>query len=140
MEISIPKTKVATSENLVGEFVSRNLNYGKDVSRISVNICRSVQRNILDLPELCRHIRGRRSHFIRGLNLREIFAIAKIKPHMYLTYVQTFYLYCLLNKNEEGTDLLMYSLIDSFLEIIEKDPLIQEFKDPAIINIFLQTY
>jgi hypothetical protein len=59
IEININKTKTATDKNLVGEYVSRNINNGVDVSRISANICRAVTKNPLDLPELARHLQER---------------------------------------------------------------------------------
>jgi hypothetical protein len=59
MEISVSKTKYADLKNLCGEFVSRNLNHGQDVSRISANICRAVGKNILDLPQLASHLKER---------------------------------------------------------------------------------
>jgi hypothetical protein len=61
LEISKPKTKLATETNLCGEFASRNINNGRDVSRVSANICRAVKRNLLDLPELTRHLTERKS-------------------------------------------------------------------------------
>lgn len=57
--INKSKSKFATDDNLVGEFVSRNLNYGHDVSRISSSLCRNVGENIFYLTNLHIHINER---------------------------------------------------------------------------------
>jgi hypothetical protein len=59
MPINFSKSKYATDENLVGEYVSRNINYGHDVSRISLNLCRQVGENIFYLPDLVKHLNER---------------------------------------------------------------------------------
>jgi hypothetical protein len=61
--VNISKSKFATKENLVGEYVSRNLNYGNDVSRISSSICRNVGQNIFYLTNLFIHINERTEGF-----------------------------------------------------------------------------
>jgi len=61
--INLSKSKIATDENLVGEFVSRNLNYGNDVSRISASLCRNVGENIFYLSNLYIHLDERTQGF-----------------------------------------------------------------------------
>lgn len=63
MPINLNKSKFATESNLVGEYVSRNINYGKDVSRISLNLCRQVGKNIFFLPDLVAHLEERTESF-----------------------------------------------------------------------------
>lgn len=108
MEISVPKTKFATNENLCGEFVSRNLNNGKDVSRISANICRAVGKNILDLPQLAEHLEERGYNAL--IPIGDIFLINKIKGDHLLNVFTTLVLLCLMYKQRTGTKLLMDSL------------------------------
>lgn len=67
MPINETKSKFATDENLVGEYVSRNINYGKDVSRISLNLCRQVGKNIFFLPDLIAHLEERTESFDIGM-------------------------------------------------------------------------
>jgi hypothetical protein len=57
------KSKEATDENLVCEYVSRNVNKGVDVSRISLNLSRQVGQNIFYLSSLFHHIEERTSNF-----------------------------------------------------------------------------
>jgi len=63
MPINLSKSKFSTDENLVGEYVSRNINYGKDVSRISLNLCRQVGKNFFYLPDLIKHLEERTVSF-----------------------------------------------------------------------------
>lgn len=63
MPINESKSKFASDENLVGEYVSRNINYGEDVSRISLNLCRQVGKNIFYLPDLISHLEERTKSF-----------------------------------------------------------------------------
>jgi hypothetical protein len=68
IEINESKTKTATVKNLVGEFVSRNINFGTEVSRISANICRAFEKNPLDLTQLAVHLVERGIDLILPLN------------------------------------------------------------------------
>lgn len=61
--INRSKSKFSTEENLCGEYVSRNLNYGRDVSRISLSLCRNVRKNIFYLNSLFEHIEERTTNF-----------------------------------------------------------------------------
>jgi hypothetical protein len=90
IDINISKTKNATEENLCGEFVSRSINYGHDVSRISANICRAVKKNILDLPQLAYHLQERGYEFI--IPLREIFLSCHIKEDHKRKVIRALYL------------------------------------------------
>jgi hypothetical protein len=140
MEISIAKSKDATESNLCGEFVSRNLNNGKDVSRISANICRSVGRNILDLPELSRHV-SERADENRPLLIKEIFKAANVKlTGQHIPYVRAFYVLSLMYPDRPGMLLLRYSLIDNFLELIEHDGFIQLVKTEKGLKAFENSY
>lgn len=139
MEISIPKSKSATEDNLCGEFVSRNLNYGVDVSRISPNICRAVQKNLFDLPELIRHLASRAPETV--INLRRLFRDTKVKLNgQHIPYVRAFYALSLMYDGKPGMRLLRYSLINSFLELIESDEFIQFIKVPTNLKMFENTY
>jgi len=57
--INIQKSKYATEENLVAEFVSMNISRGHNVSRISSRLCREVEQNIFMLPILIAHLKQR---------------------------------------------------------------------------------
>jgi hypothetical protein len=107
IDINISKTKQATQENLCGEFVSRSINYGNDVSRISANICRSVGKNILDLPQLAYHLQERGYESI--IPLKSILNNLKIKGVHKMLVLRTLYLLCLLHPNQ-GLQLLKKSL------------------------------
>jgi len=61
--INLSKTKIPTSENLCMEYVSRNVNQGKDVSRISARNCLAIDSNLLDLTSLVLHINERTVEF-----------------------------------------------------------------------------
>jgi hypothetical protein len=61
--INLSKTKITTKENLCMEYVSRNVNFGHDVSRISVRSCEAVGENLLDLTSLVLHINERTKVF-----------------------------------------------------------------------------
>lgn len=139
MEISIPKSKEATKDNLCGEFVSRNLNYGKDVSRISPNICHAVQKNLLDLPELIRHLAQRAPE--TTLDLQRIFQDTKVKLNgQHIPYVRAFYVLSLMYDGKPGMRLLRYTLINSFLDLIESDEFIQFVKVPSNLKMVENTY
>jgi hypothetical protein len=71
LDINISKTKDCPSHNCnnyVGEYVSRNLNYGQDVSRISANICRAVQKNPFEVFSLAQHLLERNARTIIPLD------------------------------------------------------------------------
>jgi len=61
--INLAKSKQATSENLCMEYVSRNVNFGSDVSRISARNCAALGENLLDLASLVLHISERTDVF-----------------------------------------------------------------------------
>jgi len=121
IDINMAKTKQATQENLCGEFVSRNINYGKDVSRISANICRAVRKNILDLPQLAYHLQERGYESIIPLN--QIFIGCKINGNHKKNVIRTLYLLCLLHPNQ-GLQLLKKSLEQEFPKGIVQDPVL----------------
>jgi hypothetical protein len=126
LEINLNKTKEATTNNLVGEYVSRNLNWGFDVSRISANICRAVKKNILELPELCRHLNERDVPFY-CLPLRKILE-ASIKGEKSL-YIRTFMILTLLKPDVTELDLLRKSLERDYGHFIASDPIISMLKN-----------
>lgn len=118
IKINISKTKQATKENLCGEFVSRSINHGHDVSRISANICRAVKKNILDLPQLAYHLQERNYEYI--IPLRLIFNSLKIVGNHQALVLRTLYLLCLLYPNS-GLQLLKNSLEEEFPQEIVQD-------------------
>lgn len=61
--INLSKTKIPTEENLCMEYVSRNVNFGKDVSRISARNCQALDKNLLELTSLALHISERTEMF-----------------------------------------------------------------------------
>jgi len=122
IDISIPKTKEATDKNLCGEFVSRSINFGQDVSRISINICRSVKKNLLDLPELSRHLEER--NFQGLIPIKEFFDCSRIKKLHSNKLIRTLYLISLIYRDRPGMTLLRKSLREDFQEEIYSDLLI----------------
>lgn len=125
IDINIQKTKSADLENLRGEFVSRSINHGKDVSRISANICRAVKKNLLDLPQLTAHLSER--GFVDPLPLRAIFRDCKIKEKHLLGYLRTFYILSELHPRS-GFDLLRKSLEAEYPDEIYSDSLLSIIK------------
>jgi hypothetical protein len=119
MEINESKTKQSTSENLCGEYVSRNLNYGKDVSRISANICRAISKNVLDIPELARHLEERNINYFP---IRKILKSCKLTT--YDDQLRSFYLLTLFFPLREGMKTLKYSIRKDFLNFITGDPIL----------------
>jgi len=118
MEINKSKTKYATDGNICGEFVSRNINYGRDVSRISANICRAVKNNILDLPQLSHHLQER--GIKKLMPLPDIFNALKIKGKHKALVIRTLYLLSLIHREEE-LGLLRKSLKEHFYDFIASD-------------------
>lgn len=57
--VNLKKSKIATENNLVCEYVSRNINYGLDVSRISAKLCLSIRDNLLAVKSLLLHLEER---------------------------------------------------------------------------------
>lgn len=141
MEISTPKTKTATDNNLVGEYVSRNINWGKDVSRISANICRALEKNPLDIPEIFKHIKERSDENL-SLPLRKMLESAKIKSKELLRqYVYCFWILTFLYPERPGMLLLRYSIINDFLELYEEDYLaFQAVNDPETFEKIRNSY
>jgi hypothetical protein len=73
--INLAKTKTSTDENLCMEYVSRNVNLGKDVSRISARNCQALEKNLLDITSLVLHLHERTEVFDYELlfkNLRSL--------------------------------------------------------------------
>lgn len=122
ISISVPKTKYATEKNLCGEFVSRSINFGQDVSRISINICRAVRKNLLDLPELSRHLEER--NFQGLIPVKEFFDVMKIKSKHSHRLIRALYLMTLVYANRPGMSLLKKSLTNDFEDFIYGDLLI----------------
>jgi hypothetical protein len=125
ISINQSKTKSADIDNICGEFVSRSINYGRDVSRISANICRAVKKNPLDIPQLALHLEERGCKFT--IPLREILNSCKVKEEHLRTYVRTFYVLCELYPRE-GLTLLKKSLKEEFTDLIAEDYLITAIK------------
>jgi hypothetical protein len=129
ISINQSKTKFATEENLCGEFVSRSINFGHDVSRISANICRAVRKNLLDLPQLAFHLQERDYESI--IPIEELFHALKIKEKHQRNLVRTFYLLCKLYPNR-GLDLLEKSLNESTPHLVHSDNIIALTKSVGI--------
>jgi len=132
ISINVQKTKSATEGNLRGEFVSRSLNYGKDVSRISANICRAVKKNLLDLPQLAVHLSER--NYGNIIPLREIFDDCKVKEYHLRNYLRTFYILCELHPRS-GLSLLKKSLEEQYPVEIYGDQLITIIKTYGVVSI-----
>jgi hypothetical protein len=101
IDINLSKTKEVTDTNLVAEYVSRNLNYDVDVSRISTNICRAVGKNLLDLPELARHLEERDVHSL------PVKRIITGKSKDFTLFVRTFYILANMYPDRPGMKLLL---------------------------------
>jgi len=61
--INLLKSKQATGENLCMEYVSRNVNFGNDVSRISARTCLAIGDNLLNLTGLFLHLSERTNSY-----------------------------------------------------------------------------
>jgi len=61
--INLLKSKQATGENLCMEYVSRNVNFGSDVSRISARTCLAIGDNLLNLTGLILHLSERTNSY-----------------------------------------------------------------------------
>jgi hypothetical protein len=122
MEINLDKTKRCTKSNLCAEYVSRNLNYGFDVSRISANICRAVQRNVLDIPELCRHL-SERKFPVKLFPLKSILTTICSEKN-YLNVIRTLLLQTLLYPKLEGMNFLKQALKNDYSNLINSDSII----------------
>jgi hypothetical protein len=125
IDINPSKSKFATKENLCGEFVSRSINYGHDVSRISANICRAVKRNILDLPQLAHHLQERDYESI--IPIEGIFDDLRIKENHRRRVVRALYCLCKLYP-KQGLELLEKSLNESVPNLVHEDQVISIIK------------
>jgi hypothetical protein len=122
LEINLGKTKQCTEFNQCAEYVSRNINYGFDVSRISANICRAVQKNVLDIPELCRHL-SERDFPVRLFPIKSIID-ASCKESIKLNVIRTFVLQTLLYPSLDGMTFLRQALKKDYPSLISTDPII----------------
>lgn len=61
MVINHSKSKIATQTNIVGEYVSMNMNYGVDVSRISIRNMLDIKGDLYAVMPLILHLRERTS-------------------------------------------------------------------------------
>jgi len=69
MVINHSKSKIATDSNIVGEYVSMNMNYGVDVSRISIRNMLDIKGDLYAVMPLIHHLRERTSidiHMLLG--------------------------------------------------------------------------
>jgi hypothetical protein len=130
IDINQSKTKNATEGNLCGEFVSRNINYGYDVSRISAKICRAVHKNILDVPQLACHLEERNYESV--IPLQEIFKHEGLKEKHVLNLLRTFFLLCSLYQGRTGMKLLKNSIKESFPEFYYEDEIVVRVKTYGI--------
>jgi len=137
MEINMSKTKTCTDENLCCEFVSRNLNYGKDVSRVSANICRSVRKNFLDLPQLSSHLSEREYGYT--FPFKSLMQISGVKERDYLIYIRTFIILHLLHPRS-GLEIMYRSIHDDFPDLVYGDRILSLCKDPEGLLVFKDSF
>jgi len=139
IDINISKTKLATENNWCAEFVSRNINHGTDVSRISANICRAVTKNVLDLVQLATHLeeRGHKTH----IPTDEIFNSLKLKGYHLECVIRTLYLLTIIYEGKVGTTLLRESLAKYNRVFILNDPILESINtNPDLLSKFKQSY
>jgi len=112
LKINISKSKIATEGNLVGEFVSRNLNYGNDVSRISTNLCKNAEENIFYLTNLFIHINERVPSFDWTSFIKKVYNLSKnSKPlfpdHIWISYYRALIVDRIIRKDDSFSQLLI---------------------------------
>ena len=137
MEINMSKTKSCTEENQCCEFVSRNYNYGKDVSRISANICRAVKKNFLDLPQLSSHLSERDYGYT--IPFKSLMKVNGIKEKDYIIYIRTFIILNLLYP-KAGLDLMYRSIHHDFPELVYSDAIISHCKSAEGFKVFKDSF
>jgi len=71
------KSKIATENNLVCEYVSRNINYGCDVSRISAKLCLSIKHSLLEVKSLLLHLEERGAIFDTSRLFHDLMSLKK---------------------------------------------------------------
>jgi hypothetical protein len=118
IDINMSKTKKVTDFNICAELVSRNINNGNEVSRISANICRAVIKNPLDLAQLAHHLYERGCKFT--IPIKGIFEALKYNTPYQLCLVRALYMLCLVHPRE-GLELLKTSLEADFEQEIKDD-------------------
>jgi hypothetical protein len=126
IDLNLSKTKFADKNNLVGEFVSRSINHGLDVSRISANICRAVKKNILDLPQLSQHLEERGHESVIPIN--DYFNSLRINKRLQLNLVRSFYFLTKFYPNHTGMTLLKKSLKETVPDLYYGDEVISFVK------------
>jgi hypothetical protein len=70
--INLSKTKHTSDNNLCMEYVSRNVNFGYDVSRISARNCIALDENLLDITSLILHISERTNSFDHNIMFNKL--------------------------------------------------------------------
>jgi hypothetical protein len=139
LEINLNKTKKCTSDNICAEYVSRNINFGVDVSRISPNICKAVEANIFDIPQLVVHLNE------RGVPV-ESFPLSKILNHCIKdsskihSYIRSFWILCLLNEHRDGIKFFKRRLICDYNNFINSDPILSALKNSKEFESLQFTY
>jgi hypothetical protein len=78
--INLSKSKQARISNLCAEFVSRNINFGQEVSKISFRLCIEAEKNPFMLPTLYNHIQERAEY----INLNNLI-IAIVNNNLFTT-------------------------------------------------------
>jgi len=123
MPINESKSKFASDENLVGEYVSRNINYGEDVSRISLNLCRQVGKNIFFLPDLINHLEERTQSFDIGRLID--FLRNRVKPNgkpYYASHIWSALYKALIVDNIIHDDKIFYRLLVDLERSLSSSP------------------
>jgi hypothetical protein len=143
LEINLNKTKSTNSHsNYVGEYVSRNLNYGQDVSRISANICRAAYENPFGLFEVAKHL------LERGVGTLIPMDYIRNNRKDYPDIIKALYLYSEMYPSPASM-LINKSIKASFKDLFRCDPLLlmikadrsllENFKRGAIIHSIFST-
>jgi hypothetical protein len=138
MEVQTRKSKTCRSDNYCAEIVSRNINYGRDVSRISANICRSLMKNVLNLPTLMQHLEER--GYSKPVDLNVLFKLCRVRDKDREYLIRTLYLVSVIGNLPMMTDrhgcLLKDSILFSFGDFIASDNLLTYLRGS---NNFLHT-
>lgn len=82
LDINLTKSKFSRGDNMLAEFVSRNINYGEDVSRISIKVIRNCYKNVYNIPNLVKHLSERSQLNVKEL-ASELYNHCGFKDHVW---------------------------------------------------------
>lgn len=77
--INLNKSKIASVSNKKAEFVSRNINFGKEVSRFSFRLCTETEKNYFQIPTLYNHVTERCDYIDKDLLIERLVEARKHK-------------------------------------------------------------